>query len=169
MECSVDGCEKRVQRRSYCSAHYQRFMKYGNPTEGGVMRDGSRQSEPCVIEHCESRRFARSMCSLHYGRWRKHGDPLRTPEAKEPASCSIAGCSDGAMSRGYCASHYGKWRRSGDPLFVSTPATRRRSPGNKDRAGYFRLYLPEHANARKDGYVMEHTVVMVEHLGRPLL
>lgn len=31
------------------------------------------------------------------------------------------------------------------------------------------LYMPEHPNARKDGRVSQHTVVMVEKIGRPLV
>ena len=34
--------------------------------------------------------------------------------------------------------------------------------------GYIYVYQPEHANATKAGYVMEHRLVMSRHLGRPL-
>ena len=30
--CSIDNCEKSVRARGWCSKHYQRFMKYGDPT-----------------------------------------------------------------------------------------------------------------------------------------
>ena len=35
--------------------------------------------------------------------------------------------------------------------------------------GYIGIYLPDHPNAEKIGYVREHVLVMSEHLGRPLL
>jgi hypothetical protein len=34
--------------------------------------------------------------------------------------------------------------------------------------GYILLFEPSHPNARKDGYVAEHTKVMAAMLGRPL-
>ncbi|WP_412095795.1 HNH endonuclease [Bacillus haynesii] len=37
------------------------------------------------------------------------------------------------------------------------------------RYGYRLLYKPEHPNAQKDGYILEHRFVLAEHLGRPLL
>lgn len=35
--------------------------------------------------------------------------------------------------------------------------------------GYIRVFVPGHPNAQKTGYVLEHTLVMSEILGRPLL
>ena len=33
MLCSVDGCEKKNFCRGYCTKHYARFMKHGDPNE----------------------------------------------------------------------------------------------------------------------------------------
>jgi hypothetical protein len=38
-----------------------------------------------------------------------------------------------------------------------------------DASGYRLVRLPDHPNAQKYGYVMEHVVVMSEYLGRPLI
>jgi hypothetical protein len=38
----------------------------------------------------------------------------------------------------------------------------------KRRDGYIRVYLPSHPHCSKDGYVMEHRLVMEAHLGRYL-
>jgi hypothetical protein len=73
------------------------------------------------------------------------------------------------MARGYCSSHYQKLVRHGDPEWKSTPQTRRKVAKRRDNDGYIRLYRPEHPNARKDGFIAEHTVVMAEKVGRPLL
>lgn len=40
--------------------------------------------------------------------------------------------------------------------------------GWKMKNGYKQLHLKSHPNAAKNGYVMEHIVVMTQHLGRPL-
>lgn len=39
---------------------------------------------------------------------------------------------------------------------------------NRTSKGYIQIYYPSHPNARKLGYVYEHTFVMSEYLGRPL-
>lgn len=38
----------------------------------------------------------------------------------------------------------------------------------KRRDGYIGVYFPKHPKANKSGYVMEHHLVMEEHIGRPL-
>jgi hypothetical protein len=54
---------------------------------------------------------------------------------------------------------------------VTAEATPYASP-RKDRpdleAGYVLIFEPTHPNAHKDGYIAEHSKVMVERLGRPL-
>lgn len=32
--CSVAGCHRREKARRFCSAHYNRWQKYGDPTDG---------------------------------------------------------------------------------------------------------------------------------------
>lgn len=40
--------------------------------------------------------------------------------------------------------------------------------GVTNSSGYRLIRMQDHPNAQKSGYVMEHVVVMTEHLGRPL-
>lgn len=69
----------------------------------------------------------------------------------------------------------------GDLLSLSTKSFLCRSCGAKGRrntqwkggttiarGGYRLILRPDHPNATKTGYVMEHVVVMSEHIGRPL-
>lgn len=131
------------------------------------MRDLERRRKPCSIEGCDRNRYARTLCEMHWGREMRYGDPTIEPAARAKKPCGVQGCERLALARGFCSSHYGKLVRHGDPEFVSTPQTRRKGKRHK-QDGYIRLYRPEHPNARKDGNVMEHTVVMADMLGRPL-
>lgn len=61
--------------------------------------------------------------------------------------------------------HYYRWKKHGDPSIV---LRRRGKPVITDN-GYRLLKIPGHPNASKNGYVREHTKVMSDHIGRPLL
>lgn len=58
-------------------------------------------------------------------------------------------------------------KRLGLPL--NTPKLTNNGRGWRLKQGYKMLLLKDHPNAAKNGYVMEHIVVMSSHLGRPLL
>jgi len=45
---------------------------------------------------------------------------------------------------------------------------RKRMEKIKRANGYFAIYKPEHPNAHKQGYILEHRYIMSESLGRPL-
>jgi hypothetical protein len=91
-------------------------------------------------------------------------------------TCAGPGCERVAQARGLCKTHYlQQWH--GRPLTqiraYNTPALPRYTKGRQPARGFYHhgyreLYLPDHPNAQKSGKVAEHTVVMVEKLGRPL-
>ncbi len=102
-------------------------------------------------------------------------------------TCCIEGCNDekfmdckgergGATYHGpLCKRHYSKLVRKGDPLAGRSKRSdagkpRKRVGGERYHKGdgYIRVWLPEHPNASKSGYVAEHTLVMSEKLHRPL-
>lgn len=165
--CRVDGCDREVFRKKHqlCSRHYQRWQAHGDPLGGGRYRGVG--DVLCAVPACSGKRRKQDWCDRHYQRVLRYGDPTFEPPPRIVKLCAIEGCETPAIAKGWCKRHYQKWKRHGDPSFESSPATRRKGkPRIKD--GYRRLYLPEHPNARKDGNVMEHTVVMAEVLGRPL-
>jgi|SRR5450759_705550 len=76
--CSFDGCEKPANKREWCSTHYTRWRKYGDPNAYRV--DSSRGT--CSVEGCGAPHMARGWCEKHYFRWRTHGDPTQVPARK---------------------------------------------------------------------------------------
>lgn len=109
---------------------------------------------------------------MHYQR-HKRGVPL-DGGAPRPAQtslpCNVVGCERMRRARDLCDPHYKVWLKTGDPL-VKPPRKKRptgKGAGSLTADGYWVLHRPEHPNARADGRVMQHTVVMAEKIGRPL-
>lgn len=165
VSCEVEGCERETFRRAWCSPHYQRWQRHGDPLGGGRYRDG--KPKKCAVDGCTTPWKVRDWCEPHYMRFMRYGDPLHVFPERDTV-CTIEGCDGKRLARGWCTKHYQKWRTRGNPLFVSTPATRRKAKPRLNNDGYVLLYRPEHPNARRDGKVAEHTVVMAEKIGRPL-
>lgn len=74
--CSVEGCEKPVRARGWCSTHHQRWRVHGSPDV--VLRAANGAYGPgsaCSVDGCERRPTRGGMCTAHYQRQRKFGDP----------------------------------------------------------------------------------------------
>ena len=172
--CLIGNCNDTPRRRGWCGAHYQRWLKYGDPLRGGV-RYMPRDSE-CEFGDCTDPVRARGLCKMHYYRQR-HGLPLAGPPARLSQTrflCSVDGCERHASARGWCDMHYRRWKKTGDPT-KRPPRKKRvtargsgRGASTVDKWGYVKVYWPEHPNARRDGKLFEHTLVMAELIGRPL-
>ena len=67
--CAVDGCTTVVQARGFCTKHYGRWRRTGDPL--GMRR--TQKPPTCTVDGCASPTFGRGMCSAHYGRWWRHG------------------------------------------------------------------------------------------------
>lgn len=84
--------------------------------------------------------------------------------------CKIENCTKPHNAKGYCKIHYDRWRNKGDPLWVKDVK------GYITAQGYREIYIPENSPwavmGRKRNHggltVLEHRLVMAQHLGRPL-
>lgn len=74
--CSVEGCQLPVLHNEYCSPHYHRNRRHGDPLGGRPRKDLPVHKYRCRIEACDRTRYALELCCSHYNRQRKYGDPL---------------------------------------------------------------------------------------------
>lgn len=70
--CSIDGCEEPQLSRGWCSKHYQRWWRFGDPLE---VRYYTRPRVPCSVEGCEKSDYCKGMCRSHYQKFRRDNDP----------------------------------------------------------------------------------------------
>lgn len=86
-ECSIPECDRQYYARGWCSKHYVRWKKHGDPLV--VEKAGVVKVKYCTVTGCEREIVGRGLCKMHYERWKVHGDPSvvlkRGPEAKSPA------------------------------------------------------------------------------------
>ena len=119
----------------------------------------------CAVADCEKQAAKKGWCYMHYQRWNRHGDVHYEGAWKlGPETCKVAGCKRPHSAKGYCTLHYQRAKKFGDPLY-ERPAAR----GYVNANGYREVIAGGHPNARPDGRILEHRLVMAEYLGRPLL
>lgn len=122
--CKIEGCDKRIIGLGYCSAHYSKFKKYGDPLGGRVNSGGT-----CDIDGCFDVVHAHRMCKMHYDRYKKHGDAEIVRRIKR---CAVEGCESKYRANGYCEFHNGRARRhNGDPLGGGNRHNKAGSQGGK--------------------------------------
>lgn len=127
--CKVDGCDRPYLARDYCSPHWQRWNRTGNPGPAEI----TKQHRRCTVDGCTGENYGHGYCSPHWRRWKRHGDPLATPIRGARGVCSVDGCGDPHSARGYCSSHYARWRRTGDA--GEAFSYRQRDPRARDAGG----------------------------------
>lgn len=143
--CAVDGCERDARKRGWCDKHYKRWQAHGDPLVVLSRWDSGRydrQGKPCAVADCSKASVTRELCRAHYLRLLKYGDPTEL-------------------------SDWAKGNRA-------TPAVlaRRRVPGTrfvgKAPGGYTYVAAADSQVANCRGLVLEHRLVMAQHLGRDL-
>jgi len=70
--CSISGCSHPHYGKGFCSAHYDRWRRHGDPLKGGAI---SWKPVSCSVEGCSDPVIASGFCNAHYKRLRRHGEP----------------------------------------------------------------------------------------------
>lgn len=85
--CSVAGCDRDVNARGLCKAHYYRWSRYGDPLGTPLPRAPRprKVKPPCTIDGCARPQYGRGWCENHYARHRRTGttDDTRA-ESRDP-------------------------------------------------------------------------------------
>lgn len=121
----------------------------------------------CTVDGCENISESRGYCAMHRSRIRTTGKPGpagRIKPGREPAPvapCAVEGCErPRRAAANYCHLHNERLRRTGE-VGPAQP-TRVRGIVKPSAEGYRRIQAPD---GRR---VMEHVLVMEQHLGRRL-
>ena len=121
----------------------------------------------CQVEGCEGEQKSRSYCLKHYTRLLSHGSVEDRPHHLQvyiDDQCVIIEddderCKNKRLSGGFCGTHYKRYQRYGNPLVKREI---------KGEAKYRVIKAHGHPNARANGDILEHRLVMSQHIGRPL-
>lgn len=74
--CIIEGCDSPRRGRGWCSKHWARWRKYGDPLIVKARGTWAPEKRPCSVDGCERLAHAHTYCTKHLARWQKHGDPL---------------------------------------------------------------------------------------------
>lgn len=109
--CSVEACDRPVNARGWCAAHYLQWRKTGATTEAPIRRYArSLNLTTCAVDDCDRPQYARGWCRTHYARWTRTGSAHLAVRI-----CSVDGCDERGGYKGYCAFH-GRRVRMGIPV-----------------------------------------------------
>lgn len=114
----------------------------------------------CAEDGCSNKRWGGTKrCQKHH---------LERKEGRK--RCKVKKCDRPSYCRGWCQPHYKRWLRTGNVESLKDLQVHRpRGTGNLTSSGYVQLYRPDHPDATKKGYVLEHRLVMERMIGRRLL
>jgi hypothetical protein len=167
--CTVEDCNNKVNARGYCSNHYRAWRKFGDPL-GVSPKHLESLIKVCTIEGCDNPKKAKGLCSKHKQRTDRWGTPdgfAPKQERKLKDTCQMISpdgrqCVKPTLSKDMCQMHYRRVREHGDP--------HKKLTGHKGKKQtYVLVWAPDHPNCDARGYVMEHRLVMSQHIGRALV
>lgn len=74
--CSVEGCGRQATARSWCTTHWARVKKHGDPQAHIPIQVLTPvRGQVCKVEGCPEPAQSLLLCKLHYARVRRLGEP----------------------------------------------------------------------------------------------
>lgn len=162
-----------------CGMHYQRFRTTGDPGPAAPKRRANGTAPKwCAVDGCANGgRTKNGLCEMHYQRSRTVGEigpaGRKTMQGGSTGVCTIEGCDKPAWNKGICQMHARRLRLTGElgAAESTRPNFTTRDPNSVRRAnelGYVEIKVRGHVEAKKNGWALEHRVVMSDHIGRRL-
>lgn len=162
--CGIDGCNDPIAARTWCSNHYKRWRKYGDPL-GAV----APYPDICTFDGCGKPYYGRGYCAGHVAQIRR-GVELRPLRSNGRGGGTCSECSEPVLARGWCRIHYRRWRKHGDP-FKSAPSSPESPNGctypGCDRPYAYSGYCGRHARLASKGEELRplepHRKFIIDH------
>lgn len=181
--CSVPDCSARPKAQGMCAKHWQ-AANYAVGDVSPKYAEESRQLGHCRL--CDSEVVYRTtgLCGKHHkqlaaGAIDIEGNRLRSPKkvavSYRMTVCLVPGCTERPVNRHMCRAHYkqrdaGIIDEHGVQLREKKAWKRVRTRPWVGQDGYVLVQAPDgHPNARQDGSILQHRLVMSQALGRGLL
>jgi len=76
--CKLEGCETNVFCRGYCSKHYERWKKTGDPLGVLPKRWEGYVKPTCSVDGCDVVVTCLGLCRSHYYRLKRYGDAKKS-------------------------------------------------------------------------------------------
>jgi hypothetical protein len=128
-------------------------------------QEGPPALSECALDGCRSHEIhCRGFCYRHYKQLRYRGDSRVEPPGGFNR-CSVNGCNEVVRAHGRCSTHDKQWRTTGQCWPIGSHGAP--IPG-LNTSGYVTVHCPGHPMARSRGHVLQHRLVMANHLGRSL-
>ena len=157
--CSVEGCNKEVHGLGYCSKHYMRYKRYGDPINKPI------KTKPtiCLVDGCNESVYCKGMCQRHYSQHMYHSNKGKERKQKiEYDECIVDDCTNKPNTRYscYCWKHYNQIRKHGH-LLDRTKYDKNQivvdNNNNNNNCAYIVLY-------NKDGVEMDKAIIDIEDI-----
>jgi hypothetical protein len=130
--CKLDSCERIAQKAGFCEIHYRRFLKYGNPEAGRMIK--GMKGKPCTIDDCTNGIDTDGLCKAHYYRRQRYGDPTAgAPVLQKERICIQCGNHEPEGRASVCAACHTTYRATYHAKYYQDNRERQAAANNRRR------------------------------------